>query len=403
MRVVIVGAGVAGGVIARGLRDLPGVELILAEQVAPDDHASAGNGLNIGPNALLALDRVLPAMAAELRAASLPWTRWRAALIDGTPLYQIPLAEVAAVPGVRIRWSALYGIAREPIADVTRYRHRCVDVAVGTDGKPCVVLERADGTRVELADADLVIACDGRYSTVRARLCGTPPIRHLGVANFRLLIDDRGATALDDLEQWFHGPSRLLTYRLADGMVYLTANFPIAPDSEIQAEQKTAAFVRRTYLPRGEPTDAVGAFLVEAACRGLDGAHWSRFQDSETRFHDDSGRVLFVGDSAHAMAPTLGQGATQAIEDACALVDLVRERLGHGRVDIAALTAAYDRRRRARIEFVKRLSWDATACLLTGADPAATNRWMTTTPAYRDALRRLYGELGFGTSAERAA
>lgn len=402
MRVVIVGAGVAGGVIARGLRDLPGVEPIVVEQVAPDDHASAGNGLNIGPNALLALDRVLPEMAAELRAASLPWTRWRAALIDGTPLYQIPLAEVAAVPGVRIRWSALYRIAREPVVDVTRYRQRCVDVAVGTDGKPCVVLEHADGTRVELADADLVVACDGRYSTARARLCGAPAIRHLGVANFRLLIDDRGATALDDLEQWFHGPSRLLTYRLADGMIYLTANFPIAPDSEIKAEQKTAAFVHRTYLPRGEPVDAVGAFLVEAACRGLDGAHWSRFQDSETRFHDDSGRVLFVGDSAHAMAPTLGQGATQAIEDACALVDLLRERLGHGGVDIPALTAAYDRRRRARIEFVKRLSWDATACLLTGADPVATNRWMATA-AYRDALRRLYGELGFGSSAERAA
>jgi salicylate hydroxylase len=403
MRVVLVGAGVAGGVIARGLRGTPGVELVMIERVAPRDHAGAGNGLNIGPNALLALDGLLPEMARELRAASLPWTRWRAGLIDGSPLHEIPLAEVAHGPGVRISWSELYRIVREPVADLTRYGQSCVDVALEPDGKACITVERgADGAREATGDIDLVIACDGRYSGVRERLCGAPSVRHLGVANFRLLIDDRGAGALDDLDQWYHGPNRLLAFRLADGRIYLTGNFPIAPGSEIAESQKTADFLRKAYLPVTGPTDPTGAFLIEATCRQLDTLHWSRLQESDTRFRDDSGRVLFVGDSAHAMAPTLGQGATQAIEDGCAFVGLFRERYGSAGFSVAGLTTTFDQLRRPRIEFVKQFSWDSSASLLMGSDPVATNR-VKTTPEYRAQLRQLYCELGFAAAAHRAA
>lgn len=75
MRIVIAGMGVAGGVIAAGLADLPGVELVCVEQVDRDDHASAGNGLNIGPNALTALKASLPAMAAATPNARQRWTK----------------------------------------------------------------------------------------------------------------------------------------------------------------------------------------------------------------------------------------------------------------------------------------------------------------------------------------
>ncbi len=78
MRIVIAGMGVAGGVIAAGLAQLPGIELVCVEQVARDDHALAGNGLNIGPNALTALKAALPAVAGALQEVSLPWRAWRA-------------------------------------------------------------------------------------------------------------------------------------------------------------------------------------------------------------------------------------------------------------------------------------------------------------------------------------
>jgi salicylate hydroxylase len=401
LRIVIVGAGVAGGVIARGLRGLPGVSLTILEQVGPEDHVMAGNGLNIGPNALAALDRVLPALSGELRAASLSWTRWRAGLTSGAHLYEILLSDVAPCPGIRIRWSELYRIAREPVADLTRYRCRLVEVDFERD-RPRITVESDAGDRDVIADIDLLIACDGRYSQVREQLCGTPAIQHLGIANFRLLIDDHGKTGIDDLEQWYTGPARLLFFRLRDGRVYLSGNNPLEPGAEIREDQKTAEYLRRTYLPQTGPIEPRCAALMETVCAQAESLHWSRAQEIGTRFRDASGRVLFVGDSAHAMAPTLGQGATQAIEDGAAFLALFRAARAEALVDFPALTAAYERLRSDRIEFVKRLSWDSSEPLLIGRDPVVTNRDRST-PEYRAKLRRMYTDLGFEGPRDRAA
>jgi salicylate hydroxylase len=390
LRIVLIGAGVSGGVIARGLQAIPDVEVTLIEQVSRQDHANAGNGLNIGPNALKALDEVLPEMADELRAASLPWTRWKAALVTGRPLYEIPLDGVADRPGIRIRWSELYRIAREAVAGVARYEQRFVGVEYAHDSRLTVRLEDvASGALRSLTDIDLVIACDGRYSRVRELCVGTPVPRHLRVGNFRLLIDDRGASGIADMEQWYNGPNRLLAFRLADGNVYLSGNIPVAASGEIEDEQKTAAGLRHAYLPAEEPELDVCRFLVEASCARLDALHWSRAQEIPGCFRDRSGHVLFVGDSAHAMAPTLGQGATQAIEDGGAFVALFRALFGRPGFSIAALTAAFERLRRDRVEFVRRLSWDASEPLLAGSDPVETNRDKNG-PGFRAELRRLY-------------
>ena len=403
MRVVLVGAGVAGGVIARGLRRIPGIDVTLVEQVAPQDHAMAGNGLNVGPNALWALDKVLPEVAAELRQASLPWTRWHAALSDGTPLYETKLADVAPCAGIRIRWSELYRIARQPVADQTLYNRRCAGLEFAADGRARLTLERTDdGVHETIGGIDLLIACDGRYSRIRELLCGAPTIRQLGVANFRLLIDDGGASGIDDLEQWYTGPNRLLCFRLADGRVYLSGNFPIEAGREIGEHEKTAAFLRAAYLPAAGPVEPKCRFLIKATCDPGAVLHWSRAQEIDVRFHDDSRRVLFVGDSAHAMAPTLGQGATQAIEDGCAFIALFEAGIRRPGFDTRALLGAYDALRRERIEFVKRFSWDASEPLLAGRDPRVTNRDRNG-PAYRAKLRRMYCELGFGADATVAA
>ena len=61
MRIVIVGAGVAGCVMARKLSRLEGVEVTCLERVQRDDHSEAGTGLNVGPNAVKALTSVDPA------------------------------------------------------------------------------------------------------------------------------------------------------------------------------------------------------------------------------------------------------------------------------------------------------------------------------------------------------
>ena len=251
MHVLIVGAGVAGGIIGRELCSHPDLDITLIEQVAADDHVTAGNGLNIGPNAIKALRRFAPDVANELEASSLPWTRWKASLVDGTPLYEIPLESVAENAGIRIRWSDLYRIARQPVASRTLFNHRCVGVNYATASpKLAIRIEnRLDRTVWDICDVDLVIACDGRYSVIREYLGETARTRHIGISNFRLLLEDHGRSDIGDLEEWYNGPNRLLAFRLTDGRVYLSGNLPIVPGGEIDEWQKSSAGIRQAFLP----------------------------------------------------------------------------------------------------------------------------------------------------------
>jgi salicylate hydroxylase len=384
MRIAIVGAGVAGGVLATGLREVPGVQTVVVEQVDRDDHENAGNGLNIGPNALRTLRRALPEMAAKLERVSLPWKAWTASTIEGEPLYRIALAEVADSEGLRIRWADLYRICREAIRDELRFNTRCVAALPGA-----LELSQADGSTARLEGFDLVVAADGRYSRLREQLCGAPAVRHLGNANFRILLPAAREVGIDDLEQWYHGPNRLLAFRVADGRVYLSGNFPIEPGADIPPQCKSARYLREIYTPHAGRLEARAAWLLDGACARSDELHWSRVQEGSTRFHDDSARVLFVGDAAHPMVPMLGQGATSAIEDAALLLTMLRAAPD---ADVPSLVRAFAETRAERVAFVTGFSWESSDTLQPGVDAVAANRTRNSS-AYKAKMRRLYTDI----------
>src|SRR6185436_13003936 len=59
------------------------------------------------------------------------------------------------------------------------------------------------------------------------------------------------------------------------------------------------------------------------------------------------GRVALLGDAAHAMTPDLGQGASQAFEDAAAVT---RHLADAGPAEVAERLARYDAERRPRAD-----------------------------------------------------
>jgi 2-polyprenyl-6-methoxyphenol hydroxylase-like FAD-dependent oxidoreductase len=144
------------------------------------------------------------------------------------------------------------------------------------------------------------------------------------------------------------------------------------------------------YCPTG--ADSLYAYLVEdaqdrsnlsppqalAVMRGLSEAYHGPWDDIRERLTDPTtvnytwfeshllpapwnrGRVVLIGDAAHACPPTLAQGAAQALEDAAVLAELLlqADALGDG------LWQAFTDRRFARAQTVVRASLQLAQWLL---------------------------------------
>lgn len=394
MRIVIVGAGVAGCLMARQLSCLDGVEVICFERVAPDDHSEAGTGLNIGPNAVKALMMTDPELAGAITRASYIWNNWRISLTDGAVLFDLPLAAVADGPGWRIRWSELYRVLRQSAAGHVRYGCDITQISRdAADPSKTSIAWSGHGRAGRLDGIDLLIAADGRYSRVRRAISGEPRIDHIGVAIFRVLVPDTSSGLIDDYEQWFNGPNRLLSFRVPPGHVYIAGTFPIAPEAEIAEEMKTPQALRAAYTPGNGPPSDQARWLIETVCANVADIHWARMQEHELLYRAADCNVLYLGDAAHGMVPTLGQGATQAIEDACHAAAVMVHRVRGGQRDIGGWLREIETARRDRMRFVMTFSLEATDTMLAGADPVAGTRHKNGA-VFRNKLKALYREIG---------
>ena len=250
MRIVIVGAGVAGCIIARALSRLPGAEVTCLERVARDDQSEAGTGLNLGPNAVQALQACDAALVMEIAAASLPWRSWKVSLTDGTCLFDLPLGRVANSNGWRIRWSELYRLLRNAAAPAISYGCEITQIGGSVANSTETFVEWTEnGAARRLDNIDLLIATDGRYSQIRRAISGEAAVRHVGVAISRVLVQDTSAGLIDDYEQWFNGPNRLLAFRVLPGHIYIAGTLPIEPGLEISERLKVPDALRHAFTP----------------------------------------------------------------------------------------------------------------------------------------------------------
>jgi 2-polyprenyl-6-methoxyphenol hydroxylase-like FAD-dependent oxidoreductase len=380
MRIAIIGSGIAGSLLAKNLDGVPGLTVDLYERAALGEHDGAGTGLNLGPNGFKALRLHDPETHARLRAASFEWRTWVVELVDGTKLLDLDLLDLADETGARLRWSELYALMRAPVLARTRYGHAFETLEEDSARRLVPVFKTPSGQIVRDGGYDLVVAGDGRFSKLRELTCGPIQSQQMGIGIWRLLTSDEGSP-FDDYRQWFHGNNRLLAYRVPGGHVYACGVFALG-GAAIEAHHKTEEFRQACFRPEGKPPCPSVAWILARAREEEQELHWARLQVSPLLRGDATGRVLLLGDAAQAMVPTLGQGATQAIEDGVIAASILRK--GGGVKEIAAS-------RDARVEFVRDFSLEATDTML-GADPVA-GTLAKSGPEFLAKLKKLYRDV----------
>ncbi|MCB5275065.1 Anhydrotetracycline monooxygenase [Arthrobacter sp. SO5] len=195
----------------------------------------------------------------------------------------------------------------------------------------------ADGAGGELR-ADVVIATDGRHSTLR-REAGLAPKEYpvpFDTWWFRLPrhASEQGAVA-GIVPAFGRGEALLALYRNDYfQMAYLA---PKAAGARIRAEG-VEGFRRRIAALRPDLADRVDAIV------SLEDLHWLDVRLDRLREWHING-LLCIGDAAHAMSPAGGVGINLAIQDAVAAAAGLAPALLRGRVPRADLAKVQRRRR----------------------------------------------------------
>jgi FAD-dependent urate hydroxylase len=326
LRILVVGAGIAGLAAARALR-LAGFRPDVVEELPAT--MLPGAGIYLPGNASRALRQL--GLDAPLRP--LGDLIFRQVFLDarGRELFELDVAglwagvgESRALSRADLQQVLLTGVGGE-----VRYDTAVRDLEIFD---ATAKVEFGDGA---VAEYDLVVGADGRRSTIRAKagLGGTAV--PTGQIVYRSVIT--GGPPLSDWTALLGRRSSFVAMPMGGRKLYFHADetAPDAPNPE-----DPVARVRELFAAFGGPAPAILGALEKVQIARTDEVvldSWSR------------GPVVLVGDAAHATAPTLAQGAAMSFEDAVVLGEELRKQPS----DIPGALQAWETRRRPRCTEVR--------------------------------------------------
>ncbi|MCE7080925.1 FAD-dependent monooxygenase [Streptomyces sp. ST2-7A] len=338
-RVLVVGGGVGGLATAVALR-ARGIPVKVLERSAGGP--GAGSGLTLWPNGVRALEAIGQGPAVLDR--SLPGGTGGIRTPSGRFLSRTDIGDLVRDRGpmVAVHRAELTGILRAALpADTVRTGVTVTGVRLDGRGRPVVITDAGEES------ADVVVGADGVRSTVRGALWPTARgPRYAGYTAWRMVVDepvDTGAAG-----ETIGRGERFGVVPLRDGRIYAFATARV-PEGARAPDGERAELLRR-FGGWHDPVPRLLAAAREETILRHD------IHDLPALPRYARGRVVLLGDAAHAMTPNLGQGANQALEDAVTLAALLDTR-----PDPEEATAAYDAERRPRARRVVALSRRAGA------------------------------------------
>jgi 2-polyprenyl-6-methoxyphenol hydroxylase-like FAD-dependent oxidoreductase len=335
MRVVIIGGGIGGLAAAVALHQR-GIAVSVYEQA--DALREQGAGLWLWANAIHVLRRLN--LEHEIRRRGSAGNPGQIQAQDGRPLVSLVASEQHAATG--------HDTMAVHRADLLRVLHAALPPTVvqfgarflaSSEHPGGIVAHFADGRAI---DGDVLVGADGLRSAVRVQLWGNAPPRYAGFTAWRAVVPFAHACIVPGVS-WGRG-GRFGTLPVREGQVnwFAARNAP-------QGGGDDPATLRAFLLGHFSSWHAPIAELIAAT-------------DSLTIIRSDifdrppsprwsQGRTTLLGDAAHPMTPSLGQGACQALEDALVLAEYLSESS-----DLSGALAAYDARRIPRTGAIQRQS-----------------------------------------------
>lgn len=352
-RIIIVGGGLVGSLLSMFLGRRGYAVSILERKPAPETaNDSSGRSINLtlchrGFEALsrVGADEVVRGIAVPVYGRVIHGE-------DGTIAYQ-PYG---------CHGEALYSVTRAELnrvlldlAALTRgveihFRRKCTGIDPSV---PAATFEDLDSGEITVERATAIFGTDGAFSAVRQQLQKTSRFNYSqeyidqGYKELAVPVAAAQAWGLEKgLQIWPRGRYMLIGFPNRDGSFTLALHLPYEGDpsfASIRTESDLLAMFARSF-PDALPhiPNLIGDFFSHPVSSML----------TIRCFPWVRGRVALLGDAAHAIVPSYGQGANAGFED-CAVLDDSLDRHGG---DWDAALADYQRKRKPNAEVIADLA-----------------------------------------------
>lgn len=312
-RVLIVGAGIAGCSAAIALAD-KGMHVTLIEKQA--EWRFQSSGIFIYSNGLEALRAV--GVLPQILDVGFGIADGRNVYLDhhGVPIVDVfyPASRGGAVPILGIRRAQMHRIL------AGRLDALGVDIRLATTVTAIHSPSGSDHAQVTLSDGstqrfDLIVGADGIRSQVRETVTGPVAPRYTGFGVWRS-VHERPRT-LDAKIMMMGVGKRLGIMPISDDRLYIFGTVS-EPADRWYPRETWPERMRERFAEFGGPARQ---FLDQLSADSE--VLYTAVEEVQAPLPWHAGRVLLIGDAAHASTPFMGQGGAMAVEDAVVLAEML--------------------------------------------------------------------------------
>lgn len=380
MRILIIGAGIAGSAAALALHQA-GFDPAVYE-AHPDHGEDLGAFLTLASNGMRALGQI--GAAEPVAAHGFPLTRLRLLDATGTELTDAPLGE----PDNPL--TSYRCLRRADLAAALQQEVQRRGIPIKHGARLETLTEDAEAitatfTNGQTATGDLLIGADGLNSTVRTLISPAEP-RYAGQRVYYGYTTNAAPPANPQYITMVRGSGAAFGYACSptgETFWFARVTGPHASPEDIATTTPTEW--RDHLIPLLRPDTTPAAPIVTAT---TDQLMVTNAVDLPLGLRWNTPRALIIGDAAHAASPATGQGASMALEDAVILAKALRD----SPTTTAAL-ATYDHIRRPRVEHNIATSAALSAGRPPSGPPGLSNEelieqlaWTTPLPTRREGL-----------------